>query len=92
MREMLQTQEIQQQNTSTPSAYMGRKEFYTDWALAELMGYAQVYTETGIPRIWEKFQMPKECADNRQELLARIMYWTKTNGIDIDTSVFFVKL
>ena len=36
--------------------------------------------------------MSKECADNRQELLAGIMYWAKTNGIEIDTDVFFVKL
>ena len=36
--------------------------------------------------------MSKECADNRQELLAGIMYWAKTNGIEIDTAVFFVKL
>ena len=36
--------------------------------------------------------MSKECADNRQELLAGMMYWAKTNGIGIDTAVFFFKL
>ena len=36
--------------------------------------------------------MSKECADNRQELLAGMMYWEKTNGIEIDTAVLFVKL
>ena len=36
--------------------------------------------------------MSKECADKRQELLAGMMYWAKTNGIKIDTEVFFVKL
>ena len=36
--------------------------------------------------------MSKECADNPQELLAGMMYWAKTNGIEIDTSLFFVKL
>ena len=36
--------------------------------------------------------MSKECADNRQEILAGMMYWDKTNGIKIDTAVFFVKL
>ena len=56
------------------------------------MGYAQVYTESGIPKIWGKFQMSKECADNRQELLAGMMYWAKTNGTEIDTAIFFVKL
>ena len=56
------------------------------------MGYAQVYTEAGIPIIWGKFQMSKECADNRQELLAGMMYQAKTNGIEIDTDVLFVKL
>ena len=63
---MLQAQQIQQQPTATPSAQTGRRQFYSDWALAALMGYAQVYTESGIPRIWGKFQMSKECADNRQ--------------------------
>ena len=36
--------------------------------------------------------MSKECADKCQELLAGMMYWAKTNGIEIDTAVFFVKL
>ena len=36
--------------------------------------------------------MYKECADNHQELLSDMMYWAKTNGIKIDTSVFFVKM
>ena len=56
------------------------------------MGYYQVYTEADIQRIWGNFQMSKECADNRQELLAGIIYWDKTKGIEIDTAVFFVKL
>ena len=56
------------------------------------MGYAQVYTESGIPNIWGKFQMSKECADNRQELLIGMMYWAKENGINIYTAVFFVNL
>ena len=56
------------------------------------MGYAQVYTEAGIPNIWGKFQMSKEYADNRKELLVGMIYWAKTNRIEIDTSAFFVKL
>ena len=36
--------------------------------------------------------MSKECADNRQELLAEMMYWAKTNGIKIDTAVLLVKM
>ena len=36
--------------------------------------------------------MSKYCADNRQKLLAGMMYWAKTNGIKIDTDVFFVNL
>ena len=36
--------------------------------------------------------MSKECADNRQELLAGMMYWAKTNGIEIDAAIFFVKM
>ena len=56
------------------------------------MGYAKVYTETGIPKIWVNFQMSKECAENRQELLACMMYWSNTNVIEIDTAVLLVKL
>ena len=36
--------------------------------------------------------MSKECDDNNQELLAGMMYWANTNGIEIDTAVSFVKL
>ena len=92
MGAMLQARQSQQQPTATPSAQEGRREFYRDWALAALMGYAQVYTDIGIPRIWGRFQISKECADNIQELLTGMIYWAKTNGIEIDTVVFFVKL
>ena len=66
MGAMIQAQKNQQQPTSTPIAQAGRREFYSDWALAALMGYYQVYTEAGIPNIWGEFQMSKECSDNRQ--------------------------
>ena len=59
MGEMLQAQQSQQQPNTTPIAQAGRKEFYSDWALAALMGYAQVYTEAGIPKIWENFKCPR---------------------------------
>ena len=62
---IIQAKQSQHQTTSTPSAQARSREFYSDWALEVLMGYAQVYTETGIPRIWENFQMSKECAYNR---------------------------
>ena len=81
MGEMLQTQQIQQQPTATPIIQAGCREFYSYWALAALMGYAQVYTDSGIPRIWGRFQISKECTYNRQELLEGMMYWAKTNGI-----------
>ena len=74
MGEMLQAQQIQQQTTATPSAQEVRREFYIDWELSALMRYVQVYTKTGIPKIWGNFQMYKECAYNRQELLAGMMY------------------
>ena len=70
----------------------GRREYYSNWALSEMMRYTQVYTEAGIPNIWGNFQMSKECAYNRQELLAGMMYWAKKNGTEIDTAVLFVKL
>ena len=36
--------------------------------------------------------MSKECADNRQELLSGMVYWSKKNGTKIDTAVLFVNL
>ena len=92
MGEMLQAQQSQQQPTVTTIAQTGRREFYRDWALAALMGYAQVYTEAGIPKIWGNFQTSEECADNRQELLAGMMYWAKKNVIEIDTALFFLNM
>ena len=56
------------------------------------MGYSWVYKDSGIPRIWGKFQISKECADNCQELMAVMMYWAKINGIEINTAVFLLKL
>ena len=73
MGTMLQEQPIQQQPTATRIVQSERREFYSNSTLAALMGYAQVYTETGIPRILRNFQMSKECADKRQELLAGIV-------------------
>ena len=92
MGAMLQTQQSQYQPTAAPSAQVGIRKFYRYWALAEVMGYAQVYTEIGIPRIWGNFQISKEYADNHQELMAGMVYWAKKNVIEIDASVFFVKL
>ena len=42
--------------------------------------------------MWGKFQMSKECDDKRQERMKGMMYWSKTNGIDIDIAVFLVNL
>ena len=81
MGAMLQSQQIQQQPTATPIAQLGRREFYSYWGRAALMEYAQVYTEAGIPKLCGNFQMSKECTDNRQEPLAGMMYFSKTNGI-----------
>ena len=92
MGAMLQSQQSQQQPTATPIVQAGLMESYCDWALAALMGYAQVYKEAGIPKFLGDFQISKECADNRQELLAGMMYWANKNGIEIDTAVFFIKL
>ena len=36
--------------------------------------------------------MSKECSDNLQELIVGMMYWAKTNVIEIYTAVIFVKL
>ena len=90
--EMLQAQHSQHQTTNTSIVQAGCRDFYSDWELEALMGYAHVYTEIGIPRIWGKFQMSKECDYNRQEQMAGMMYWNKTNHINIDTLVFFFNL
>ena len=85
-------QQRQHQPTATPILQSGSREFYSNWALAALMGYAQVYIEAVIPKIWGKYQMSKECADKCQEIFAGMLYWDKTNDIENDTAVFFVKL
>ena len=90
--EMIQSQQSQQQPTTTHSAQAGNRKLYRYYALAALMGYTQVYIETGIPRLWDKFQMSKECDDKQQELIAGMMYWAKKNGIYIYIAVFFVNL
>ena len=56
---MLQAQQSQQKPTATLSAQARRMGLYSDWVLAALMGYAQVYTETGIPIIWGNFKFPR---------------------------------
>ena len=90
--DMIQAQQRNQQTSDTPSAHAGCREFYSELEIVVLMGYVQVHTESGTPIIWGKFQMPKQCDDNHQYLMARIMYWPKKNGIDIDTAVLFFKL
>ena len=40
MGSMLQAQTIQQKLTSTPSSQAGLREFYSDWVMSALMGYA----------------------------------------------------
>ena len=90
--DMLQAQKSQKQTSATPGAHAGRREFYSEWALTSLMGCDQVYTESDIPIILGKFQMSKECADNHQDLMTWMTYWTKTDGIEIDAAVLFAKL
>ena len=75
---MLLAQQSQQQPTNTPIAQPGRRKLYSNWALAGLMGYAQVYPEAGIPRIWGNSICPRNvltttrnywqvlCIDQRQ--------------------------
>ena len=57
--EMLQAKQSQQKPTATPGVQAVFRGFYKCWSLAALLGYAQVYTESGIPIIWGKFKMPK---------------------------------
>ena len=89
---MLQAQPSQQIPTATIIAQVGCRYFFSDWAITALIGYVQVYTETGIPRIWGRFQIPKECVNNRQQLMEGMMYWANKNSIEIDIVVFFVKM
>ena len=53
MGAILQAQQSQQQPTATHIAQAGRRGIYCDWSMAALMGYAQVYTEAGIPKFGE---------------------------------------
>ena len=71
---IIQAQQFQKQPIATHIEHAGRREFYNDCALTALVGYAQVYIESGIPIIWVKFQMSKECSDNRKELMVGMMY------------------
>ena len=89
---MLQAQHSQQHPTAAPNSQVGRRGFYSDWAIAALMGYDQFYTDSLIPSIWVKFQMSKEFADISQELLTWMIYWAKTDEFEIDIDVFFVNL
>ena len=57
---MIQAQQIQHQPTATPIAKTVCREFYSDCALAALMGYAQVYTEAGTPNIWGNLKCPRD--------------------------------
>ena len=41
----------QQQAAATANANVGRRDVYNDWALSALMGYSNVPTERGIPRV-----------------------------------------
>ena len=59
MGEMIQAQQNQHKPNATPIAQSGRRKFHSDWALAALMGYYQVYTESGIPNIWGNFKCPR---------------------------------
>ena len=69
MGEMLQAQQSQQQPTTTPISKAGRREFYSNWELAAMMGYAQVYTEAGIPKIWGNYKFPRNVLENARN------YW-----------------
>ena len=39
----LQALHIKQQPNAAPSAQAGHRMFYSDWSLAALIGYAQIY-------------------------------------------------
>ena len=67
--DILWAQQSQQKPTSAPSAQAGRRKFYRNCALAVLMDYVQVYIDSGIPIIWVKFQISKECYENLQDLM-----------------------
>ena len=63
----LKVQQPQQQKTrSTQSVQTRRRDNYNDHVSAALMGYANVFNTSDIPRIWGKFQQSKELADKSQ--------------------------
>ena len=76
---MLQAQQRQQQPTATPSSQAGCRGFYSDWALAALMGYAQVYT-------WVSKQ---GLTPNELRIWLETMIRTYVNIIKEDWDLFF---
>ena len=63
----LQAQQPQKhQPGSTHSIKKGGRENYNEYALAVLMGYANIFNTSDIPRIQGKLQNSKELADNMQ--------------------------
>ena len=82
----------QQQPGSTNSVHTGRRDNYNTYALAALMGYANVFNTSGIPMIWGKFQKSKDLADNRQELKKGMECWSRMKRITIEKAILFLKL
>ena len=71
---ILQSEQRKHHPATFPGAQAGRRDFYSEWALTALMGYAPVYKESGIRIIWGKLQIAKECSDNLQELIIGMIY------------------
>ena len=91
MGKMLQAQQIQQQPAATP--LHKRAQVILQRLGTEITdGICSGLHRSWHPKNLGEFQIFKECADNRQELLSGMMYCAKTNGIKIDTSVLFIKL
>jgi hypothetical protein len=64
---------------------------YSVYDTAALMGFCGVTDVRQLPVIWGLFKTSKEVEDHRLNIAKRMALWSKTHGIPIDHSVFFVK-
>ena len=64
---------------------------YTQYEIAKLIGYCSETDPAQLPEFWKLVKTTKETDDHRMNLHRKMFEWSKSNGIDIDRSIFFAK-
>ena len=64
---------------------------YSVYDTAALMGFCGITDKKQIPVIWGLFKTSKKVEDHRLNLSKCMAVWSKTQGIPIDHSIFFLK-